>query len=233
MTVITVSSPASGGGIEVGQIVARELGLEYIDQEILVRTARSLAVSIEEVALRDERVPHPGVGRLAHLLQTFLERSAAAGAWDPTAGPTGLEQVLSRSYAEAAALPPGGLDDRTYIRTLSSIVEEIASQRAVLIVGRGGQVILKDAPSSLHVLTLAPKSVRASRLAQRDGISEEEAMKRITDLDRSRADFHHKYFKVNADDPSLYDLVVDSNKFSFEAAAKLVVAAVKLITVPA
>ena len=228
MLVITVSSPVAGGGIEVGQIVARELGLEYVDQEILLRTARSLAVPVEEVALKDESVARPSGGRLAHLLQAFLERSAAAGSWDPLAGPTGLENVLGRSYGEAAALPLGGLDDSTYIRTLRSIIQELATEHSVLIVGRGSQVILGDLPGALHTLILAPATLRISRIAERDGISLVEATRRVAALDKSRAEFHHKYFKVEVDDPYLYNLVVDASRFSFEDAAGLIVTAARM-----
>ncbi len=229
MPVITLSGATGTGALEVGQMVADRLHADYVDREILVSAARSLAVTPEEVAVKE--TPSTGLGdRVSRLLRSFVEQSARAGSWDPMAGEAGLEFLLGRTYAEATALPQTGhwLDDQTYIRTLHSIISDIASRRDVVIVGRGSQVILRDAPRTLHTLLVCPKGLRISRIMEREGLDADAAKHRVEENDRGRVAFHKKYFKVEVDDPHLYHLVVDTSRFSYEDAADLVCRAATL-----
>jgi len=240
MPVITMSGALGSGARDVGQLVARRLGLDYVDREILARTAQSLGVSVAAVEQRDERPATLGE-RLASMLTNFLERSAVAGG-DPALGPESLAVLLSRTYSEATSeRPPAGggsasagggpaeLDERRYIRTIIGVIEALAEGGNVVLVGRGSPVILRDRPRSLHVLTMAPFEMRAQRIALRDDITEGEARHRVQESDRGRAAFHRKFFKVDADDPSLFDLVICTGRLSYEAGADLTVTAARAL----
>src|SRR4030043_1441273 len=99
MAVVTVSGTMGSGAREVARLAADILAIDYVDQEILVDAAQRLGVSARVVAQRDEHVRTFGE-RLASLLRTFLERSAAAGIGDPLMGAGGLEVLLARSYGD-------------------------------------------------------------------------------------------------------------------------------------
>jgi len=227
--VITVSGPSGGGAREVGQLVATRLGLDYVDHEILAQAAQTLGVSVDAVEHHDERTASFGE-RLSLLLRNFLERSATAGATDPMMGTSGLEMLLARTYSEAAALPDASAqepDEGTYIRTITAVIRGLAERGNIVILGRGSQAILRDWPDSLHVLVTAPFQRRVEHVAQREGVSPEEAAKSVHDNDRGRHAFHRKFLKVEADDPCLYDLVVQTRRLSHDDAAELVVAATR------
>ena len=225
MPVITVSGPSGGGAREVGQLVASKLGSDYVDHEILAQAAQALGVTVDAVEQHDERTASVGE-RLSALLRNFLERSATAGATDPLMGTSGLEMLLARTYSEAAALPEEP-DEGAYIRTITAVIRGLAERGNIVILGRGSQVILRDWPHSLHTLVTAPPQQRIEHVAQRDGLSLEEAGKRVHDNDRGRHAFHRKFFKVEVDDPCLYDLVVQTRRLSPDEAAELVVAAAR------
>jgi len=74
MPVITFSGTLGSGAREIAQLVAQRLGLDYVDREILARTAQSLGVSVAAVEQRDERPVTLGE-RVASMLSNFLERS--------------------------------------------------------------------------------------------------------------------------------------------------------------
>lgn len=229
MPVVTLSGALGAGAIEVGPIVAERLGIEYIDREILVAAARSLSVSPEDVAIKEMSTSRWG-SRLSRLLRSFIEQSARAGSWDPLAGDAGLEFLLGRTYAEAAALPAAGhwLDDETYIRTIRSIVLDIAGRRQLVLVGRGGQAILRDFPRALHALLVCPKGLRISRVAEREGLSIDDARKRVAESEKARVSFHKKYFKIAVDDPQNYHIVIDTSRFSYGDTAEILCAAARL-----
>ena len=222
MTVVTISGQAGSPAREVGRLTAARLNIDYVDQEILVEAARALGVPMESVVPHDERTASLGE-RLANLLRRFLESSAAAGAADPVLGGGGLDIVLARTYGEAASSESTReVSDGQYISTLSGIIRDLAAHDDVLIIGRGSQVILKDWPGALHVLLVGPLDGRIEYIARRDGLSREDAAKRVHEGDRGRSDFHHKFFKIHVDDPSLYHLTVNTSLVPAEEAAQLI-----------
>ena len=231
MAIVTFSGFMGSGAMEIASLAAGRLGLDYVDREILARAAQSLGVSVAAVEHHDERIATLGE-RVASLLRNFLERSAMAGG-DPALGPEGLGILLSRTYAEAVGVRPdesANLDERRYVSTITGVIEALAEGGNVVLLGRGSPVILRDRPGSLHVLTMAPSDLRVQRVARREEISPEEARRRVHESDRGRGAFHRKFFKVDPDDPSLYDLVIHTRRLSFEAGADLVVAAARALT---
>jgi cytidylate kinase len=233
MPVITVSGAIGSGAREIAELAARQSGLDYVDREILARAAQSLGVSVTAVEQRDERPATLGE-RLASMLRTFLERSAVAGG-DPALGPEGLGIVLSRRYGdimgESPSEPPD-VDERRYIDTITGVIEALAQSGNVVLLGRGSPIILRDRSDSLHVLTTAPQDLRVRRVALRDEMPLEGATRRVHDSDRGRVAFHRKFFKVDADDPSLFDLVIHTGRLPYEVAADLVVKAARTLETP-
>lgn len=228
MPVVTVSGYIASGAREVGQAAAQLLGVDFVDQQLMVQAAQRCGVTVGTVAEHDERYGSFRE-RLSSLLRTFLERSAASGA-DPLTGATGLEVILSRTYAEMAAEhEEPQLSDSLYLKTMTLIIQELAlpGKGNIVLLGRGSQMILAETPRALHVLCVAPQKVRALRLAEREGIGLEEATRRTADSDRARAAFYRKFWKVDFQSPTLYDLTIDTSRLSYDVAADLVSAAAR------
>jgi cytidylate kinase len=229
MPVVTMSGMMGSGAREVGPLAAEILGIDYVDQRIMVDAARRLGVSAEAIAERDQHCAGFRE-RLANMLRIFLERSAVAGVGDPLIGSAGLEVLLARSYGDAGALVAGAaeeVDDAVYIKTIGAIISELGQKGNIIILGRGGQMILREVPSALHVLTHAPLELRIERIVERDQLTPEEASKRVHELDSGRSAFHRKFFKVDVDDPLLYDLVIDTSRLSHPVAAEIVALAAR------
>ncbi len=229
MGVVTIAGSLGSGARDVAMLVASRLGMDFVDREILVEASQTLGVDMEAVERRDER-PLTFGERLAALMRNFLERSATASAGDPMMGSGGLEMILAHSYGEAAALPTeseGQLDEKQYITTISAIILELAEKGSVIVVGRGSQIILKDWPGALHTYVAAPLDLRIERIATRDGLSSEDAAKAVHESDKSRHAFYRKFFKIDVDDPNVYDLVLNTARLSYEAAADLIAAAAR------
>ena len=226
MPVVTVSGTTGSGAREVAQLAADVLSIDYVDQEILVDAAQRLGVSARAVAQRDERCQTFGE-RLASMLRTFLERSAAAGVGDPMMGVGGLEVLLARSYGDLTESAEHEVNDALYMKTVAAIIRELGQRGNIVILGRGSHLILRDHPVALHVLTLAPLALRLRRIAEREGLSPQEAAKHVHDHDKGRVAFHHKFFRVEADDPTCYDLTIDTSRLPLQLAAELVAEAAR------
>jgi cytidylate kinase len=221
-----MSGTIASGAREVGQIAAQELEVDFVDQQLMVQAAQRCGVSVGTVAEHDERRASFRE-RMSSMLRSFLERSAASGA-DPLAGATGLEVILSQSYAEMAGQEEEPeISDDLYLKTMTTIITELAAGGKIVLLGRGSQMILKDMPNALHVLCIAPQKMRAYRLAERDGMGMDEAMRRTHASDRGRCGFYKKFWRVDVEDPRLYDLTIDTARLPFEAAAHVVATAAR------
>lgn len=81
--------------------------------------------------------------------------------------------------------------------------------------------------ADLKVWINAPIDVRARRVAGRDGMSVEEARRRIVEREACERRRYAKYYGINLEDLSIYHLVIDSSKWSAEEIASIIMSAVK------
>ena len=236
MPVITVSGYLASGAREIALAAAAELGIEFVDQMILVEAARELGVSVAAMEQRDERTTSIGE-RVASAIGSLMERSAAVGTFDPiSGGGMGLETVLARTYGEAAELPSvgsGQLTEERYIKTLSSVIKGVAARGNVMLLGRGSQAILHNAPDTRHVYVAASKEWRIDNLVKNEGMTRPDAERRIDKSDANRRAFHLRYFKMEFNNPHQYDLAINGGQISTAAAAKMIaIAAAELAPHP-
>src|SRR3989442_243173 len=134
MPAVAIACEYGSGGGEIAARLARRLGWQLIDHAVIEQTARELEVHKTEVEKRDEEYvesTRPGI------LDRILEQLA------PSAAMTGGGGVFVRSSSLAEA--------RAYQATMRHIIIAAATTGHVLIVGRGGQVLLADKRDVLHV----------------------------------------------------------------------------------
>jgi cytidylate kinase len=111
---------------------------------------------------------------------------------------------------------------RSYCDKIAQVVDEMAADGKLLLVGRGGQVLLAGRPGVLHVRVIAPRAQRIAHVAQACKISAEAATARVEAADRSRAAFVKRYFGARQDDPGLYDMVLNLARLDVETATDLI-----------
>ena len=78
----------------------------------------------------------------------------------------------------------------------------------VVIVGRGGQVLLADQRDVLHIRVVAPLELRVAYVARREGLDMDAARKRVQAKDRARTRYMQTQYHCQHEDPHLYDLVI-------------------------
>lgn len=98
------------------------------------------------------------------------------------------------------------LDD--YVRALLTTVRSIARLGGVVVVGRGANYIIGP-EQGVHFRVVAPLEERTRSVAERDGVDDREARRRIDALDHERGEFIRKVFNRSVDDPLGYDLIVN------------------------
>jgi cytidylate kinase len=115
-----------------------------------------------------------------------------------------------------------GSKDGVYLRGLLGQLVELGKQGHCVIVGRGAAQVLPD-ESTLAVRIIAPRSDRVARIARSKGLSAADAERWVEQHDAERLRFVKHHFHVDAADPMLYDLVLNSKRFSVEECAVIIV----------
>ena len=228
MTVITLNGQLGGAAREVGQQVAQILGIDYVDRILLAEAAKRVGAPVAALEEKEEQDQSLG-SRLTRLVQTAFERSAYSGnGGDPFFG-TGVDTLLARPYPEGedeegSASTGGGreINDLQFFQVLSDVMHDLAKEDNVVIMGRGGNMVLKDVPGAFHVGVVAPIEFRIHTAMFRNGIDREDAERYVMMEERARISFYRRHFKAHPDDPHLYHMMVNPGTLGIERAAKLV-----------
>lgn len=217
MAVITISRQFGSGGDEIAARVCEALGYRYFDKAMIARVASEVGLAEGEIIDFSED---------QYKMQGFLDRLfnrprvvAQTGifAQDRTGAVTKEVQVLDEAYS---------------ISLVRGAVWAAYERGNVVIVGRGGQAILKEMPDVLHVRVQASLDSRVKRLHNRANYNWGGAQDAALKHDRASAEYLQRFYNINWDDPMLYDLVINTGKLGIEAAAGLIVAAVKHLPAP-
>ena len=73
----------------------------------------------------------------------------------------------------------------------------------------------KDVPNVLKIWIKAPLSVRAKRILRREkSISFDEELERTIEREKSEALRYMSYYNIDIGDLSIYDIVIDSEKWN-------------------
>ena len=122
---------------------------------------------------------------------------------------------------------------QAYHQAVQQVMEELATEGDVVIVGRAGQVILRNRPDVLHVRVIAPPALRAERIACAQNITIVAARAQVEASDRTRRNYLRRYYHARWDDPELYDLIINTKRLTPESAADLVCLALTRCLQPA
>ncbi len=117
-------------------------------------------------------------------------------------------------------------DDETCSKYREAIQVAVLSKAAkgnVVIVGRASQLILKDFSSCLHIKIIASLETRIKNIQETKKVSEKAAKAQISESDRNRQNFIKKFYQVDWNDPSLYDLTINTDHFDLDTIARWIV----------
>ena len=123
-------------------------------------------------------------------------------------------------------LKPHEMGESGYLVYLRQIVLTLGHQGDVIIVGHAAQYILPGR-FALNVRMIAPLEARIRRTADKAGLSLEAAQVEVERTDRERVRLIRRHFGHDVADPLRYDLTLNTAAMSVEAAADIVVTALR------
>ena len=194
MAVITISRQFGAGGKTIGDMVSKKLSYLFLDDQIIQMVAVKAKVSPSYVK--------------------SIEREA---------GGTLLKFITSlgrKSFVDRISGGGGYLDEEIYIDSLNTVITQAAREGNVVILGRGGQFILRDSEDAYHVLVVAEKSDRIRFMEKQYSFSPERARQVVERQKKRRANLYRKFGQEDYEDPALYHLILNTSRLSIEEACE-------------
>ena len=121
------------------------------------------------------------------------------------------------------------LDHDSYQQFLRAAVERLHGRAQIVIVGRGGQAILKDREDVVHVRTVAPMDHRIRTVRDRYGVDEGEAKDMIRSSDKRKSAYVKTNYNLDWSDPANYHVILNTGTVPGTVAASLVKSAVNAL----
>jgi cytidylate kinase len=195
--VITINRQFGSGGHEVGDLLAKRLGVKIIDKEVAQAIAQKFEMTQEEFDKIDYRKPS-----WWEEFTMFYSPFAAMGSQRTTVD----KAVTSRQmYLEQTAL-----------------LKKLAEEESCIVIGRCAFHIFKDHPHCVRIFVHGSEERRLKHAMEYFKVDEEEARRMMEDTDKKRYDYFKKYTGTSGFDLRNYDFCFNADVLSIEERADIV-----------
>ena len=191
MAVVTISRHFGAGGHTLGEMLCERFDFRLADASVVDSLARN--------------------EKLSPSFLNAMEKEASSTILSM------ISTLVSGGIFYKHPGSPAEKDDRQkYLAFLSQIFTAMANEGGYVIVGRGAQFVLKGHPKAIHVLLVADYESRVSFLMDQHKISRSEAEKMIRAREKERTTLASRLFETNIDDPSLYQIVLNTGMMPYD-----------------
>lgn len=179
-TIICISRQYGSGGREIGEAVAKKLGIPCYDKCLIQKAAQEAKLSENVVAEYDEKGEDFGFA------------------------------VSGNPFADTAALSEAFYSEEARVFDAERrVILELAEKGDCVIIGRCASAILRSAGyHPLSVFIYADSANRAKRIAERNHLDEKRALHKAQKVDRMRKHHFDFYSDTLWGEPESYDLML-------------------------
>ena len=169
MAVITISKEFGTESEKVASQAAQRLGYEYIGKQLIAEIARELQLSESEAEVFRKTAQ-------SRILR-FVDRFTCSI----------VQKVVDREH--------GCLDDKNYYETTKKLVDNVYEAGDAIILGWGGQCILRGKPNTLHVRLIKDDEIKIKEVMQNRNLNHDAAMALIKKDEGDLREYIKHYFK--------------------------------------
>jgi cytidylate kinase len=201
MAVISVYKSFASGGREVGRVLAKNLGYQYVDKSLFQEIAESLHVSEGTLESFEQ-------SRQYRISNTF-------------------SNLFSKSYIQRiVGYDKSVVEEKDYQDNLKKLVLAVAEEDEAVIIGRASHYFLKDRKNCFRFRLVAPMEYRLRYAVEKLGISPTQAQSVIERRDRNQEWFNRSVCGDNYDSPLLFHLTLNTGLISIERTAQIILSLV-------
>ena len=200
--IITISREYGSGGRQVGLTMAKKLGMEFYDKELIDAAAKEIGFPTEMIADREQRLTNS-------LLYNFA-----------------MGTLYGIAYPREPKVSELPLTEQIY-QAQKKAIEEAAKRGSCIFVGRCADYILKSRPDVLRVFIYADRDIRKRRAIEEYGEIEEYIDEFMYQTDKRRRIHYENYTNQKWGSRENYDLMLNSGDLGLDKCVELLCEAVK------
>ena len=197
--VITVSRQFGSGGRTIGHEVAKRLGWDFYDKELVKKIAAESGLA-ESYILES--------GEYACSTNSFL-----------------FSWAMNSAGGRSGSLP---MSDQLFI-IQNNIIRDLAEKGNCVIVGRCSDYALRDRDDCLHTYVHADTAFRADRIVRLYGERTDTPEKRLKEKDDKRRAYYRHYTGHNWGAAENFQICLDSGRLGIERCVDIIVDAAKMV----
>lgn len=193
-TVITIGRQFGSGGKEIGERLAKDLGIKCYDKELLTVAAKESGLCEELFENHDEKPTNSFLYSL--VMDTY-----------------------SLGYTSSYSDMP--INHKVFLAQFDAI-KKLAEREPCVIIGRCADYALEDNPYAISIWIKADMDCRVKRIMSKYELNESKAADMIQKADKKRASYYNYYSSKKWGDGKSYDLCLDSGKLGIDGAIDLI-----------
>lgn len=214
MAIITISRQIGSMGDELAERLSQELGYRYFDKLLMTEIAVASGLSEAEVIDYNE-----DNYKIKNFFEQLFNRKT----------PLGKITVKEKDETGRTVITTKTFDEENSLAFTQAVIKKLVDWDNVVIVGRGGQILLRNVPHTLHLRVIAPLEFRIENIMKKKGFSREDALKYISEKDRAAQEYLYRFYNVDWNDPELYHMVINMGMWNLDKIVKVIKETIKLI----
>lgn len=181
-------------------------------RELGKRLAKELDFPYYDKELINKAARESGLTR--GFLENYDEKSVNSFLYTLATTPQFMGDTVGTNWGDMAAKA-----------TQEAIID--AAKESCVIVGRNADYILREMPDLFRIFVTAQDEQRVQHIVKRDGLSKEEAEKKMRRMDRARAANYNYYTNQKWGQADYYDLCLNLSTIRIEKAVEIILSAIK------
>lgn len=191
---VTIARQYCSGGHEIGEKLAKKLGVDFYDKELLALAAKKSGYA-----------------------ESVFEKA------DEVATNSLLYSVVMGSYPMNSLFFQNNnmLTNDTLFAIQSKVIKELVQDKSAVIVGRCSNYVLRDEPNLVRVFLRADLDFRKKRFMElyaKENTKEKDVESILNKADKKRATYHSYYSGMDWDSIHGYDIVLNTAKIGVDGA---------------
>ncbi len=196
--IITIARQYGSGGREIGERVAKLLGIPLYDKELITDAAAKGSLNEEIIKKADESAANS-------LLYTLAMGS----------------NVLGTTMHFGYKMP---LNDKLFILQ-SEVIKEYAKEGSCVIIGRCADYVLRDEPNILRLFIYGDLDHRQARVLERHPeLKSSQVIDVINKTDKRRSSYYNFYTGNKWGKYDNYDMAINSSTLGIDHTAQVIAA---------
>lgn len=193
--ILAITRTCGSGATTISKMLAEEYGIDLYDRKLLLLASEDSGINKELFFNADETVK-----------STLLYR-------------------ISKNVYNGELIPPESdnfTSDNNLFNYQAKVLRELAEVESYIVIGRGGDYILRDKKNSISIFLTADQETCIQHVMEKFFCDRKEAKKYIAKTNKFRSEYYTYHTGRKWKNPENYDLCLNTAKLGYQKTVELI-----------